>query len=326
MVVVKWCPSATDHVSLTGSDPPTLSHVSPTEPALPGLALSRAALDRAAHRRATPGLLKAALAEPSTRVVDLVGERMKVVVEAGPRLAFRSPAPDDAGAEAIFLGEDERGTAYLAVVRDADLGTTEGWLTLREAGLVLPDLDTGVFTAAQALANWHATHTHCPRCGAHTQAALGGWVRRCPEDASEHYPRCDPAVIMAVIDSDDRLLLGRAPSWPIGRFSVLAGFVEPGESFEAAVAREVREEVGVVVTDVTYLGNQPWPFPASLMVGFTCRAVETVLDIDPAEIAEARWFTREGYLAALASREVLTPSGISIAKRIIERWLAGSPT
>ena len=163
----------------------------------------------------------------------------------------------------------------------------------------LSDRDAGIFTTAQALANWHAAHQFCPRCGAPTEPEQAGWIRRCTRDSSEHYPRTDPAVIMAVVDDDDRLLLGRNAQWPEGRFSVLAGFVEPGESFEAAVAREVEEEVGIEVTDVTYLGNQPWPFPSSDMVGFRARAITTSLHPDTVEMAEARWFTRNEYRKAL---------------------------
>jgi NAD+ diphosphatase len=143
-------------------------------------------------------------------------------------------------------------------------------------------------------------------------------------DGSEHYPRTDPAVIMSVIDPDDRLLLGRGAHWPEGRFSVLAGFVEPGESFEAAVAREVAEEVGIRIDDARYLGNQPWPFPSSLMVGYAATTSETELRPDPAEIAEARWVSREEYRDLLSSNEIRTPSGISIAKRIIEHWLGAT--
>jgi NAD+ diphosphatase len=172
-----------------------------------------------------------------------------------------------------------------------------------------------------ALANWHVAHQFCPRCGAPTEPEQAGWIRRCTRDSSEHYPRTDPAVIMAVVDDDDRLLLGRNAQWPEGRFSVLAGFVEPGESFEAAVVREVDEEVGIAVTDVTYLGNQPWPFPSSDMIGFRARATTTELRPDQVEMAEARWFTRDDYTQALRDKTIRTPSGISIAQRLIEHWL-----
>jgi NAD+ diphosphatase len=143
-------------------------------------------------------------------------------------------------------------------------------------------------------------------------------------DASEHYPRTDPAVIMSVVDAKDRLLLARSPGWPERNYSVLAGFVEPGESLETAVSREIEEEVGLHVTDVRYLGNQPWPFPSSLMVGFATRTVETELRLDPHEISDALWATRDEYRDLLRSGRLRVPTGISIAKRIIEHWL-GEP-
>ena len=137
-----------------------------------------------------------------------------------------------------------------------DEGEPREWRSLRDVAVLLSDRDSGLFTTALALANWHAKHTHCPRCGSATTAQQGGWVRRCTNDGSEHYPRTDPAVIMSVVDADDRLLLARGPQWGEARYSVLAGFVEPGESLEAAVAREVHEEVGVAVEDVA-LPRQP---------------------------------------------------------------------
>ncbi len=317
--------------------------------ALTHLALSRGTLDRAAHRRADPELLARLLSDPATRVVTVTREaRMEVVSRegddavapsdsAGAALAYRSPVVADRHLLAFFLGEEEpedgvtegEPTAYVAVVGeapDADEPAAERWQNLRAAGLDLGARDAGIFTTAQALMFWHAGHPFCPRCGSPTAPALSGWTRRCERDGSEHYPRTDPAVIMAVIDADDRLLLGRSPAWPEGRFSVLAGFVEPGESFEAAVAREVGEEVGIAVTDVTYLGNQPWPFPASGMIGFRARALGTEITVDPVEIAEARWVSRADYIAQLQSGELKTPSGISIAQRIIEHWLGQTVT
>jgi NAD+ diphosphatase len=173
------------------------------------------------------------------------------------------------------------------------------------------------------LANWHASHTHCPLCGSRTEPDQAGWIRRCNRDGTEHYPRTDPAVIMTVTDAADRLLLARSPHWPAGRLSVLAGFVEPGESLEAAVAREVFEEVGLVVEQVRYLGNQPWPFPSSLMVGFTGRAVDTTLHLDHQEIAEAMWVTRRELAEmVLAGRFDISPT-VSIARRMIEHWNGG---
>lgn len=303
----------------------------PAPDVLTRLALSRGTLDRAGHRRRDPDLVTHLLADPATRVAMIVGETMEVLEDGmaptGHSLGLRSPVPADADRLAVFLGEewtDGEQTAYLAVVGEpTDAGVGE-WQTLRAAGLHLGDRDAGIFTTAQALANWHATHPFCPRCGAPTTPELSGWTRRCQREGSEHYPRTDPAVIMAVVDDDDRLLLGRGAQWPEGRFSVLAGFVEPGESLEAAVAREVAEEVGIEVTDVAYLGNQPWPFPSSDMIGFRARALGTELTLDPAEIAEARWVTRESYVEALHAGWLRTPSGISIAQRIIEQWLGGT--
>ena len=152
---------------------------------------------------------------------------------------------------------------------------------------------------------------------------LAGWIRRCPADGSEHYPRTDMAVIMAVVDADDRLLLARGKGFRGNGMSVLAGFVEPGESLAAAVAREVAEEVGVEVTDVTYLGDQPWPFPSSLMLGFTARALGTDLRLQAEEIEAARWFTRDELVAALADGSVVVSGRISISRRIIEHWFGG---
>lgn len=239
----------------------------------------------------------------------------------GPRLAF--VAPDSAlvsAGERYFLGEYEGIPYYAVPVAAADAGGATGvsWRGLRELGAVLPDLDSGLLVAAVGLAAWHSRHPRCPRCGEPTEVAQAGWSRHCPADGSDHWPRTDPAVIMLVYDGD-RCILGRQPSWPQGRYSILAGFVEPGESLEAAVVREVGEEVGVAVTDVQYLGSQPWPFPASLMLGFTARlAGDPTIRLDD-ELAEARWFTREEVREHLVG----LPPSVSIAHRIITDWAAG---
>lgn len=293
------------------------------------LSLTRSTLDREAHRRAEPGLLGALLADASTQVLELADGAAEVVDNGGrPRLALRAPVPADAGGLAIFLGTgpsrsdgDGEQAAYLAVpVRAVDTGDARDWRTLRQVGSDLDDHDAALFTTALALANWHSTHTHCPRCGSATEPALAGWLRRCAQDGSEHYPRTDPAVIMSVVDEQDRLLLARGRQWARRRYSVLAGFVEPGESLAAAVAREVREEVGLRVSDVRYLGDQPWPFPSSLMLGFTARARSDELVLQPDEIAEARWFTREELRGELADGTSSIPGRLSIARRLIEHW------
>ncbi|MGV1007059.1 MAG: NAD(+) diphosphatase [Dermatophilaceae bacterium] len=296
---------------------------------LSGLALSRGDLDRAGALRSDPSLLARLLADPTTRVAVVRHDTM--VVSAEGELTLRSPVPQDRDRLACFLGlGDAPGqgapgagrTAYVAVIEPTD--PTAGWQTLRQAGARLGERDAGIFTTALALANWHRTHGHCARCGAPTDPVQAGWVRRCASCGGEHFPRTDPAVIMSVVDDDERLLLGRGLSWPPNQYSVLAGFVEPGESFEAAVAREVLEESGVLVTDVRYLGNQPWPFPTSIMIGVTARAVTTRLRHDPDELAEVRWVTRAEYAGYLRDGSIRVPGGISIARRLIERWV-GAP-
>jgi NAD+ diphosphatase len=178
-------------------------------------------------------------------------------------------------------------------------------------------------TQATALAFWHAGHRFCPRCGNETKTIAAGHVRVCPEDGTEQYPRLDPAVIMLVEDADERVLLARGTGWPERRASVLAGFVEPGESLEQAVAREVREEVGVRVDDVRYLGSQPWPLPQSLMLGFVCRTDDPTLTLDPGEIAEAQWYSRDELKAATLSGDILVPGKVSIARQLLEHWYGG---
>ncbi len=249
---------------------------------------------------------------------------------AGPRLVVDAPDARDADRLALYLGEVE-GTAWVGVVAD-DLRTDvppdvapdeDAWRTLRQVGADLDDVGAAAFTTTLALANWHRTHGHCPRCGRPTEPGLSGWIRRCPHDGSEHYPRTDMAVIMAVVDADDRILLARGRGFRQGGMSVLAGFVEPGETLAAAVAREVLEEVGVEVADVTYLGDQPWPFPTSLMLGFTARALGTDLRLQEEEIEEARWFSREDLRRAVEDGSVLVSGRISISRRIVEHWYGG---
>ena len=197
--------------------------------------------------------------------------------------------------------------------------------TLREAGLLATEIEIGAAVHAVALANWHDTHTHCARCGADTYSALAGSVRRCRSDESEHYPRTDSAVIVLVRDKDDRVLLGRQKVWPAKRYSNFAGFLEPGESLEACVKREVLEEAGVRISEIEYLGSQAWPFPASIMLAFT-GVVENPEDAqaDGEEIEDLRWYSREKFTADIKSGELLIPPGISIARRMIEAWYGGS--
>lgn len=192
---------------------------------------------------------------------------------------------------------------------------------LRHVADGLDSADADLVLAAVAMGTWHRSMRHCPLCGALLETEIGGWVLRCREDGTEHFPRTDPAVIMSVRDSDDRLLLARNANFR-GRFhSVLAGFVEPGESLEGAVAREVAEEIGVTVEEVQYVGSQPWPFPRSLMLGFRAWAPgSTELTLQEDEIAEATWFSRQELDAALAAGEIELPGPASLGRALIDDW------
>ncbi|MEU3556797.1 NAD(+) diphosphatase [Streptomyces fragilis] len=283
-------------------------------------------IDRAAHHRLDEAWLAAAWSHPSTRCFVVSGGQVLIDETPDGRTelvttpSFEAPLTE---AHRYFLGTDEDGVRYFALQRDSLPGRMDQSARpagLREAGLLLSDRDAGLMVHAVALENWQRLHRFCSRCGGRTVIAAAGHVRRCPKCGAEHYPRTDPAVIMAVTDDDDRILLGRQVHWPEGRFSTLAGFVEPGESIEAAVRREVFEEAGVIIGDVSYVASQPWPFPSSLMLGFMARATTTHTQVDGEEISEARWFSRDELTAAFASGEVLPPYGISIAARLIENW------
>lgn len=303
------------------------------------LALSRSTIDRSAAVRLDDQALALALDDPATKVLPLRGAAAPVRRHGGRvSLALRAPTAQDDGAEPWLLGVSQ-GIAHLAVQESIETPAGEGadaasdeqspeaaviWQSLREVGADLDDADAGLLTAATALAEWHRRHGHCPRCGAVTEVVQAGWVRRCSADGTEHHPRTDPAVIVAVTDADDRLLLGTGLPWPEGRVSVLAGFVEAGESLEAAVVREIQEEVGLVVEDLRYRGNQPWPFPASLMFAFRARARRTELVIQESELRGAGWYTREQLAGGIAEGSLTLPSPVSIARRLIEEWY-GSP-
>ncbi|MEV3920040.1 NAD(+) diphosphatase [Actinomadura coerulea] len=287
------------------------------------LALARGTLDRVALNRRDEAWLDEAWADPRTRVLVIEDGRSPVAFEPAPALVLVPPdqAPDG---ERWLLGVDGDGVAHFGV--SGPLPVIEGAepAGLRRVGALLGDRDSGLLTHAVALEHWHGTHRFCPRCGAETRVASAGHVRVCPEDGSQHFPRVDPAVIMLVTDEADRVLLARGPQWPADRRSILAGFVEPGESLEQAVAREVQEEVGLPVRDVRYLGSQPWPLPRSLMLGFTARTDgDLPLRPDPEEITDAAWYTREELRAAIDAGEIVAPGPLSIAAQLIMRWYGG---
>jgi NAD+ diphosphatase len=289
-------------------------------------ALSRATVDRDGLRRDDAAALDAAWAGARVLVVD----RGRVLVDhdgpTGPALVTVSAAEAPAG-DRLYLGSDDEG-AWFCVAGPLPRRLGPRASDLRESGALLSDRDAGLLVHAVGLTNWHATHPHCSRCGARTEVVRGGSVRRCPADGSEHFPRTDPAVIMLVTDGGDRCVLGRQPVWPPGRYSTLAGFVEPGESAEQAVAREVAEETGVQVRDVRYVSSQPWPFPSSLMLGFTAVCDP---DAEPrptdGELEDVRWFTRDELRAAGTwgtGAGTQLPSSISIAHFLISGWLEES--
>jgi NAD+ diphosphatase len=298
------------------------------------LALSRGTVDRITKRRMDKDWIDAAWKDPRNRLL-VVHEGQAVVHVDGDRVRLVLLAPEEAPPGTRFLlGQDEDGVVYFGVsgplpdgelaVYDRHAGPGTYKAPLREVGAFLSDRDAGLLTHAVALANWHDTHTHCPRCGSATVPDPGGHSTRCPVDDSEHFPRTDPAVIMLVTDAEDRCLLARNAAWPGQRVSILAGFVDPGESAEQAVIREVAEETGITVTNVTYLASQPWPMPQSLMLGFRAEALAgQEISVDHEELAEAHWYSREGLLASIQSREIILPPPVSIARRIIEAWYGG---
>ena len=284
----------------------------------PQIALSMRAHDRVGRRRTDERWLAETWADPSTRVLPLARGRFPVA-EGGTSAAWTGPseAPDG---QRLFLGE-QNGVAHFAVLLDQP--QDDSWADLRLVGPRLSREQASLLVHAVALGEWHRAHRFCPRCGSPLTVAEAGHVLTCSGCGRQQFPRTDPAVIMLVTDDEDRALLGRQPKWPEGRYSTLAGFVDPGESLEDAVRREVDEEVGVEVGEVTYLGNQPWPFPASLMVGFFARALTTEIRVDEDEISDARWFTREQMHAEAEAGTLLLPGGISISRTLVETWYGG---
>ncbi|WP_093944166.1 NAD(+) diphosphatase [Actinoalloteichus hoggarensis] len=259
------------------------------------------------------------------RLIDVDPAGRASVSPSGTVLTSATPHAEPRPEGAVLLGaEDEVG--YWARRVTAEDGGPE-WQDLRQAGALLTDTDAGLFTTAVGLLSWHDQSSFCPFCGTRTRAVRAGWTRHCDGCGQEHYPRTDPAVICLVHDGADQVVLARQPTWPPGRYSVLAGFVEMGESLESCVAREVAEEIGVPVTDIRYLGSQPWPFPRSLMVGFHAVAdpAEPLIPAD-GEIEAAHWVSRQQVRDALAdggaAHGFALPGPASIAHRMLEAWAA----
>jgi len=301
-------------------------------------------LEREGHLRADPARIESALADPRSRVVPVWKSLNLVAV--GPSAAAASNGPsaaaaangaaDDTTLLAALLGMDEiapqrppglvllgrhNGTDLFAyeVESDETPVTPEGtrFADLRTVAALMPEDQAGLLGYARAMVNWQRTHRHCGRCGTPTVPAKAGHVLVCTNPICRHeqFPRLDPAIIVLVIDGD-RVLLGRQASWPAGRYSTIAGFVEPGESLEDAVAREVQEETGIRVEGIEYHSSQPWPFPSSLMLGFTARAISHDIQLRDLELEDARWFTREDIVGGTP----FLPPNVSISFRLIEDW------
>jgi NAD+ diphosphatase len=299
-----------------------------------------AGLDRAGERRTDSAWVAERRADPSSRAVVVTRDGV-AVADAGDvvsgaaswdearggsdaaRLA-RVPVAGVAAAggarEAVLLGLEPDGTALFGVALDAVPDGTQA-VALRDAASLLPAGEAGIAAYATAILTWHRTHPHCARCGHPTDMAEAGFVRRCPSCGAQHHPRTDPVVIMLVTRGDE-VLLGRQPSWPAGRYSALAGFVEPGESLEEAVAREVREEAGVEVSRPRYVASQPWPFPASLMLGFIAEHASGEPQVRDAELEDVRWFAvDEVRAAARGEGDIGLPPPLAIARTLIDTRL-----
>jgi NAD+ diphosphatase len=284
-------------------------------------------LDRRAEARLRAGWLAEAQADPATRYVAMWqgAVLMHAVDEGGHRMALLSGADRrvaGATSEQLVLLGWYRGQRCMLVdlfPEQAVADAGEHFAELRPLAAELPAGDAGLLAYARALHLWRATHRFCGRCGGPLLSRRAGHVRHCATCSHDSFPRLDPAVIVLVSDGE-RALLGRQPGWPPGRFSTIAGFVEPGESVEDAVRREVLEETGIHAEQVAYHSSQPWPFPASLMLGFTARAAIRTPVLHDGELEEAHWFTR----AQVAEGAVRLPPREAISRRLIEAWLQGS--
>ncbi len=279
--------------------------------------------DPSAAERLTPDLVDTLRRDRDTRVLLVDGDRMPVDDAAAPALRFVDPEAIPPGADVAFLGRDKHGSAVLLAAAEAGASEFDGARSLREFGAALPDAEAEMAIVAVALGRWLRDARYCPACGEATLLAAGGWSRHCDGCRREHFPRTDPAVIVAPRSSDGkRLLLGANAAWRGEMYSCFAGFVEAGESAERTVHRELREETGVQLTDVQYIESQAWPYPRSLMLGFHARVIDDAeVRPDGEEIISSRWFTREEIGRGLRGElDVRLPGGLSVAHRLIRAW------
>jgi NAD+ diphosphatase len=310
--------------------------VAPDSPApldrQPAPALSRATVDRAAEHRTdaawlaeawrSRGRLLALDAENRVLIASTPPEQVDDAPQARPELHLLATDGELPG-DGIFLGADAEAAYFAQRVDVLPVPPGARTATLREIGSDLGDRDAGLLVHAVALLTWLDRSAHCTRCGALTEVRAAGSLRVCPIDGSEHHPRTDPAMIVLVTSPDgERAVLARNLGWPEGLYSCLAGFVEPGESAEQCVVREVAEEVGLTASELRYTGSQPWPFPSSLMLAYTATTTDEDIRIEEDEIAAARWFGRDELRRAMADGTVWAPPAVSIARRLIDAWLA----
>ena len=290
------------------------------------IAFAGARIDRADHIRTDPAALSA-LMDWRARLLRLDG--IDPVIDPEGNLEWGTLADAPEGAELVFLGLADGKGCFAAVPRVGDQRPAFANLRLWQSMAALCSDDLATYGGARSLVDWHARHRFCARCGQPTVLAKGGWQRNCTSDAckGEHFPRVDPVTIM-LVEHSGRLLLGRQPRFPPRRFSALAGFVEPGETIEEAVAREVHEEAGIRVNTVTYVASQPWPFPSQLMIGCHSNAADDEITIDKTELDEARWFSREEVAYAMQAVETgaedgafIAPPRHAVAHHLLRWWL-----
>ncbi len=300
-------------------------------------------LDRQCEQRGEPGYLAAVLGMENHKVV--LFHRGMALMD-GAELAYLAPNGYEppAGGTFVYLGRIATGQNHqlpegtdivlLSLAHEASAANDvdglsvwqpqgTGFAGYRDVAKSLNAIDAEVFVEAQAIANWHGSHVRCPRCGHPTEPENAGWMRRCVNDGSEHFPRTDPAAIVAIVGEDDRILLANNFQWDTNRYSTVAGFVEAGESAEQAAVREIAEEVGVHLDSLSYVASQAWPFPRSLMLGFIGHTTDTDATPDGVEVRAARWFSRDELQAAVSSGEAAISQRLSIARTLIEQWYGG---
>ncbi|MEA5154714.1 NAD(+) diphosphatase [Raineyella sp.] len=278
-------------------------------------------LDRSEEHREDAAWVRRQWESPAALLLP-VGPGGRLPVGPGPALRYLPTTGDRDPATTHLLGTADDRPVFCRVVDEVEGETA----SVREIGHRLTGTQADVAFSATSLANWHRIEPRCSACGALTQPRRAGLMRHCPECGRDTWPRTDPAVIVAVTNADDEILLAHQPVWAAGRVSVLAGFVETGESLEQAIHREILEESGVTLGEVRYVASQPWPYPRSLMLGFRARATSTRIIVDTAELAWGRWFSRAAVRAGSVDGSLVLPPASSIARRLIEDWLGEDAT